>query len=83
MKELEILIKDLKNHFATKESELRENINFNSHTEGFLMNRQSAIESFENACKNAETNPFHKAEVMAEFKKDAEQIKSDIDKITC
>ncbi len=83
MKELEILIDDLKKHFAAKELELRENPKFNAFTEGFLLNRQRDIEGFQLACENHDTNPFLKPLVIDGFKTDAVKIKSDIDKITC
>lgn len=83
MKELEILVDDLKNSLTTKELELRKNPNFNSHTEGSLLNRQRDIEGFQLASKSCDTNPFMKNQIIENFKNDAAKIKSEIDKITC
>jgi hypothetical protein len=82
MKELEILVDNLKDYLAKKELELSRNPNFNSYTAGHLRNRQRDIESFESACKNCETNSFEKIKLIDSFKKDASKIKLDIDNIT-
>lgn len=83
MKELEILVKDLKDHLTSKEIELKQHPNFSLYTEGALLNRQRDIESFEAATKDCEQNPFHRSDVINNFKIDAETIKSEIDKTSC
>lgn len=82
MKELEILVEDLKEYLKTREAELRKSSNFNLYTEGFIINRKSDIESFEASSKSYEKNPLHKSEVIAGFTKDADLIKKEIDKIS-
>lgn len=82
MKELEIFVDDLNKYLATKELELKKDKNFNSYTEGLLLNRQAEIESFENACKNCDTNPFLKTNIIENFKNDSIKIKSKIDEIS-
>lgn len=83
MKELEILVNNLKDYLAKKEIELKQHSNFNLYTEGALLNRQRDIESFEVATKGCEQNPFHRLDVINNFTKDADTIKSEIDKIFC
>ncbi len=83
MKELEDLVDDLQNYLKAKEAELRQLSGFNLYTEGSLANRKREIEGFEIMSKNCEANPFHKLEVIANFTKNAETIKKEIDKISC
>ena len=83
MKELEILVDNLKEYLKAKESELRQFPDFNLYIEDSLANRKREIEGFEAMSKTCETNPFHKSEVIANFTNDADSIKKEIDKISC
>jgi hypothetical protein len=88
MKELKNLVDDLKKHLATKEKELEllESSNSTSrtaYTEDSLSNRRKEIERFELYCKKCLINEFNKKEIIDNFKKDANKIKLEIDKIIC
>jgi len=82
MKELDIMVQDLKNYLDSKESKLKENPNFNAYTQGYLKLRLKDVESFQHACENFEPNPFLKNQIIDNFKYEAARIKSEIDEIS-
>ena len=83
MKELEVLVDELKKHLAARELELRANPKFNAFTEGFLQDKQRDIERFRIACEHHDTNPYLKPLMIDGFKTEFSKMKSEIDKITC
>lgn len=82
MKELDIIVQDLKKYLESKELELKQDPNFNAYTLSHLQNRQSDIVNFQFAAKNCETDPFFKNQIIKNFKKEANKIKSEIDAIS-
>ena len=81
----EILFKmlaELEAHFEKKELEVSNNPNFNSHTQSELNNRKNEILNFEFFIKKADISSLQN-EIIQDFRKNADRIKLDIDKIKC
>jgi len=81
----EILFKmlaELEAHFETKELEVSNNPNFNSYTQSELNNRKNEILNFEFFIKKADISSLQN-EIIQDFRKNADRIILDIDKIKC
>jgi hypothetical protein len=80
--ELNSMLAEVKSYLKAKETEVAENPNCNSYAHGELLNRKRDVANFEIFIKQA-NEPTLKSEIIKGFRKDADRIKADIDKIKC
>lgn len=83
MKELRKILEELAVLYKEKEKECNEKPNFNSYVQSELNNKKRKIEIFQTSIDKVSNDPFLKNEIINNFKRDAEQIKSEIGQITC
>ncbi|MDR0834252.1 MAG: hypothetical protein LBN93_08745 [Candidatus Symbiothrix sp.] len=83
MEELENLVAELRQLWTKKEVKIKECSNLNSYHSSYLENSKKEIDDFEHGCKTHDKDPFLKTEIIKNFSKRFEEIKSDIEKISC
>jgi hypothetical protein len=82
MKELELIVADLKNCLYTKEAELNNAIGqANTYAMSALNNRKVEVALFERSTREITTDPFEKNNILTNFTKGAAELKSAINKI--
>jgi len=81
MKELYDILNELKTCLKQKEIELGERIFVNAWYYSMISNRKNEIDKFENLIPNVSHDPTLKDEIIKNFKKEAEIIKLEIQKI--
>ena len=77
MKEPEELAQHLKNRLKRKREELLSK-KFNSHTIGFLKNREEDIAKFEKSISSASKDPTLKTAIISNYMKEFNKIEQDI-----
>lgn len=74
---------ELETHFEAKEQELTNNSNFNSHIQGRLNISKQQVQRFKERIKEIENDYSQQKRIVNDFRVTAEEIKLEIDKITC
>ena len=82
MKELELIVEGLKACLENKQMEINISISsVSSYTISALNNRKMEVALFEKSTQEIPRDPFEKNNIIANFTKDAEELKSQINKI--
>lgn len=81
MKELKLLLQEIKDKLAQKEEEISKTGSISTNTSSLINNRRSDIASFENAIGQVTNDPFQKKIIINNFTKNAEEIKMRISEI--
>ena len=82
MKELEIIVADLRKCLDSKEAEINASTEtVSAHIMSALDNKKLEVALFEKSTRDATSDPFEKNKVIINFTKGAEELKSEINKI--
>lgn len=82
MEELELMVADLKTCLEEKEAEINRSISsVSSYVISSFNNRKIEVALFEKSTHKITKDPFEKNNIIANFTRDAEELKSQINKI--
>lgn len=82
MKEIEMIIEDLKQCLFNKQEEISSTIDpVNAYTTSSMNNRKIEVALFEQSARNVTNDPFEKDNIIKNFRKGAEELKLAINSI--